>query len=518
MNLDFRRLIPNRAGLVSISAAVVVAGAFFTIRSQPQTIEVVELKKQDVDSTLLLTGRIEPLRDVSVSSTSSPSVIESLFVDLGIRVKKGDTLALLDSSEILGQIAEAEAGLAQAEAQLSQTKVSLESSRSVKNLRSAELELSLELKAAEDQAKDSIASAKARVDKSSARLARLQKGGRAEDVAKASANLKAAEANEVQKAQELSRQQRLYESGAVPRKDMDSAKLLHAEARARLESARQDLESLSSARPEDIEEAEADLAEAKAALAAGTGMLKRAEKALKERIGLRIQAQSSSNEVLANQESVRVAAVNVRTRKALLAQMKARLAKTIIKSPIDGIVTRINSYEGDVAATGGEILRITSEREFRAVADVDERLVGSLSVGQSALLRIDADPDKAISGTISAIGEEGSQAKGTVSVRFKINDKDVRLKPDLTVNISVLTKKYRSSILVPNSAVMREEGSIKAVVFQDGKGKVVELTVEATDEKGIVVSNLSQGTLVAMDPRSVQLDKKLKVKGGQKAQ
>lgn len=513
MNLDFRRLIPNRAGLVSISAAVVVAGAFFTIRSQPQTIEVVELKRQDVDSTLLLTGRIEPLKDVSVSSTSSPSVIESLFADLGIRVKKGDTIAILDSSEILGQIAEAEAGLAQAEAQLAQTKVSLDSSRSVKDLRAAELELSLDLKAAEDQARDTIASARARVDKSTARLARLQKGGRAEDVAKATANLTASEANEVQKAQELSRQQRLYDSGAVPRKDLDSAKLLYAEAKARLESARQDLESLSSARPEDIKEAEADLAEAKASLTAGTGMLKRAEKALKERIGLRIQAQSSSNEVLANQEAVRVAAVNVRTRKALLAQMKARLAKTIIKSPIDGIVTRINSYEGDVASTGNEILRITSEREFRAVADVDERLVGNFSVGQSALLRIDSDPNKAISGTISAIGEEASQAKGTVSVRFKINDNDARLKPDLTVNISVLTKKFRSAILVPNSAVMREEEGIKAVVIRAEKGEIIELAVEATDEKGILVSNLSEGTILAVDPRTVQLDKKLRIKG-----
>ncbi len=157
-------------------------------------------------------GTIEAI-EVNVSSKTSGQV-EKLFVDEGARVKIGDTLAVIDSSSLAIQLAQAQAGVDLAEAQLQL----------------------------------------------------LVKGARIEDIRQSEEALKQAQANLKSAQQDRDRFRDLFAKQSATTKQHQDAEARYTVARAQYEAAQQALEKWKKyARPEDIKSARARLDQADAA-------------------------------------------------------------------------------------------------------------------------------------------------------------------------------------------------------------------------------------------------------------
>lgn len=101
------------AALVVVGALVFVAAVHGGAKIDPSRLAKVE--KGDLAKAVVATGKIEPIVKVEVKSKAS-GIVQSLLVDYGDNVKKGQILAELDKQQILAQVNQTKASLEAAEA------------------------------------------------------------------------------------------------------------------------------------------------------------------------------------------------------------------------------------------------------------------------------------------------------------------------------------------------------------------------------------------------------------------
>lgn len=115
----------NKKIYIGIAAAVVIGLAVYFITDDKKTAEVtyttVEVKKQDITTSVTATGTIEPVTSVTVGTQVS-GIVSHLYVDYNSTVKKGQVIAELDKTNLMSELASAKANLASAQSDLAYQK------------------------------------------------------------------------------------------------------------------------------------------------------------------------------------------------------------------------------------------------------------------------------------------------------------------------------------------------------------------------------------------------------------
>jgi HlyD family secretion protein len=142
------------------------------------------------------------------------------------------------------------------------------------------------------------------------------------------------------------------------------------------------------------------------------------------------------------------------------------LSKTTIKSPITGLITRLNVEEGEVAIIGtmnnaGTVLMTISDLSvIEAVQDVDETDIPQVQVGQKATLLIDAYPGRTFDGIVTEVGSSPINATTTSTsgidfeVKIRIENPPPGLKPGLSVTADIATGHRDGVLSVPLQALV----------------------------------------------------------------
>lgn len=118
----------------------------------------------------------------------------------------------------------------------------------------------------------------------------------------------------------------------------------------------------------------------------------------------------------------------------------------IIRAPFAGVVTVKNAQTGEIvapAAAGGGFTRtgictIVDMDSLEIEVDVNEAFIGRVFENQRVVANLDAYPDWDIRASVIAIIPTADRAKATVQVRIRIDDKDVRILPDMGVKVAFL--------------------------------------------------------------------------------
>jgi len=162
---------------------------------------------------------------------------------------------------------------------------------------------------------------------------------------------------------------------------------------------------------------------------------------------------------------------------ATVDEAEERLSKTIFRAPIAGKVTRLNIELGETVIVGtmnnpgSLVLTISELSRVEAVVQVDETDVPYISLGDDAILELDAFPGQRLEGTVTEIGnsaitppsQSGSQATAIdFEVVITMDDPPGGLRPDLSVTADIITARVVNAIAVPIIAL--------TVRVQDGSG------------------------------------------------
>jgi HlyD family secretion protein len=203
------------------------------------------------------------------------------------------------------------------------------------------------------------------------------------------------------------------------------------------------------------------------------------------------EVQRARTAVATAEAALRAVEQRVEEARAMLEGARDTLAKTTVRSPIDGVVTARRVEEGEVAVIGVQnspgtvLLTISDMSVVEPEMEVDETSIPNVAVGQEALLRIDAYPNRTFSGVVTEVG--GSPLLGTnpavEAVKFKVKirmaDPPPGIKPGLSVQADVLTGFRAQALTVP----------IQALVLREKERRPGQATKrgEPRDEEGVWV-------------------------------
>ena len=145
--------------------------------------------------------------------------------------------------------------------------------------------------------------------------------------------------------------------------------------------------------------------------------------------------------------------------KAQLEQAQVNLGHTIITAPIDGIVVSRSVDVGQTVAASmqaptlyviaGDLTRM------QVLASVDESDIGRVKPGQIVSFSVDAYPGDSFSGTVSQVRLQPTVEQNVVSYTTVIDvpNKDMKLKPGMTANVSIEIARADDVLRVPAAAL-----------------------------------------------------------------
>src|SRR5213595_1322206 len=151
-------------------------------------------------------------------------------------------------------------------------------------------------------------------------------------------------------------------------------------------------------------------------------------------------------------------------------QARDQLEKTTIYSPMDGIVTVLNSKLGErLVATnqfaGTEVMRVADLTQMQAVVDVNENDVVNVKLGDKANIKIDAYGDRKFKGVVQQIANTGkTTGTGTqeevtnFEVKIRVDDHDVALRPGLSCTADIQTSIVKDAVAAPMQSVTIRTG------------------------------------------------------------
>ena len=136
---------------------------------------------------------------------------------------------------------------------------------------------------------------------------------------------------------------------------------------------------------------------------------------------------------------------------------KTLIATLPVRAPIDGVVTEFDKVLGHVIRADEPVFEIHDLSQVWVQALISERDLPRISLGQTARVRLVADPTEAISGTVVRSGRSVGADDRTLAVWIELTDMPrISVQHNMLARVTVETGTASSLLAVPREAVVRE--------------------------------------------------------------
>jgi len=226
------------------------------------------------------------------------------------------------------------------------------------------------------------------------------------------------------------------------------------------------------------------------------------EQAKQNLILTKAQAQSQVEAAQKQLESAEANLVSVEKRAELqiaaaqgqLDSIQAQLDNTTITAPISGIVSRKYIEVGEMAMAGSPVAEIVNTRGIEIELSLTEFDIGKVFIGQEVEIRLTAYPDEKFIGKVYYVSSVADPVSKKFPVKIQLENTDERIKAGMVADVKIITDKQKDILVIPKSAVFKEEGVEKIYVVENSKVKIKTVKTEVIDENRLkVVEGLSAG-------------------------
>lgn len=372
--------------LVVLAVILLGVGMWFLLKpkeTEDLNVTTAEVTQGPIEKTVAATGKVVPNFEVEIKGKASGKIIH-LPYDVSDMVPQGALLVELDPIDENRQVSQAAASLAGLESRTAQSQV---------NLRVARQTL-------------------------------------ATDIARAKADLNAAEAKFKDAQTKAQRLATLVQSRYISQEEAETGTTTAAQAKTDLENARVRLRELQT-----------------------------------QQLSLTAQA-----------EDVEYAAAQAQAQRVALASSQQRLEETKIYAPISGVVTSRAGQIGQIVASGinnvsggTAIMTLADLSHIYALASVDESDIGQVREGQIVNITADAFPGQKFQGRVVRISPKGIAESNVVTFEVKIEVISANrqlLKPEMTTNVEIVLEAKNKVLKVPAEAVVSGRNGRSFVLVQ----------------------------------------------------
>jgi len=217
--------------------------------------------------------------------------------------------------------------------------------------------------------------------------------------------------------------------------------------------------------------------------------------------------QAKKNYVTKTQQSIaktQASEVDLMKEKQRLELYVKTVTEFTIKAPADGMVIYSREWNGKKKVVGSTInswdptvATLPDLREMESITYVNEIDIQKIAVGQKVKLKLDADPNKPLTGSVTTVANIGEQRPNSDSkvfeVRVKVLESDTTLRPAMTTANEILVAKLEDALSIPLECV-HTEGTTTFVFKKDG-GNVVKQEVklgQMNESATVVLAGITQ--------------------------
>lgn len=357
------------------------------------TVQTATARKTSIEQVITTEAVLYPKNQAAITPKILAPV-HKFFVNRGSHVQKGQLLATLENRDIAAAVTENKGALEQAQASYETT----------------------------------------------------TKASLPEDLIKAEGDAKAAQEN-------LDAQQKLYDSrkslfdqGALPRKDLDSAAVALVQAREQAAVAKQHLASL-------------------------------------QAVGKQATAKSAAGQLSSAEGKYQGS--------------MAQLSYTEIRSPIDGVVTDRPLYAGETPQAGAPLITVMDTSSVIARAHIPQDQAALLKLGDPATISAPEIGD--VTAKVTIISPALDPGSTTVEVWVEAPNKSGKLRPGSSVQVRMVARKINDAIVIPSSALLKtpEGGTTVMVVGSDNRAHQTAVETGVTQDNEVqITKGLTAGQTV----------------------
>ena len=406
--LNIKDLLSKKNLIIVLALVIIIVGVASVFNKDKKVegskdIKNVKIEKVAVSSIsteVEYASKLSPVQEVTVFPKVGGKVA-SLNVDIGDKVTTGQTLFTLETAELQAQLQAQQANLAAANANLAKT--------------------------GDSGIQQQITALQQSVDK---------------------LNLSYNDAKD-----NYDKMQKLYNTAAISKQELDNAKLKYDNASVDLKAAQDNLNLLL------------------------------------EKIGPQTTA------AVAAQVDQAQAGVN---------SAQISLNNATIAAPISGVVSAKDVKIGQLANSQSGSVTIIDSSSFMAEVNVPDEIIGKIQVGQTVKVGINALDNKKVTGVIDKISPNSSSKNNAYLVKVKIENSKGELTAGMFAKISLPAEKKDNILTVPNEAVKMENNVNYLYTVEGGKVKKVSVNVGISNDKVTEISgNIKEGIEVIIEGQNL---------------
>ena len=343
---------------------------------------------------------------------------------------------------------------------------------------------------------------------------------------------------------------KVKEGQVVVRLEDQEFRALYEQSRGAYESAKARLSEMEhGSRPEEIQQAEHNLSEARATAANDKINLDRMRELSSQGVVSRqalddatARNDSSQQRVHSLEQMFQMSKIGPRSEQIArsrgdLAQAqgqmdyaKAQLDATIIRAPVTGTILERTAEKGELVtaqfASGaeggprGSVVALADLNDIQVELDIAQDDFAKLGSKQEATVTLDAFKDRSYKGVIAEISPEANRQKATVQVKVQIMNPDAYLRPEMNATVQFLasdnkvTTHKQVGAFIPTQALRDKDGAKSVFIVLNGRVLRREVRVLGPRSGGYLVDSLVGGeSVVTGAPADLKDGQKIRIKG-----
>jgi HlyD family secretion protein len=343
---------------------------------------------------------------------------------------------------------------------------------------------------------------------------------------------------------------KVKEGQILVRLEDEEFRAMYEQARGGWESAKARLaQAQHGSRPEEIQQADHNLAEARATAANDKVTLDRAHDLFAQGVVSKqnlddAQAKYDADQQRANSleqsfslsklgpriEEIDRARADVDTAKGQMDYAKAQLDATLIRAPVSGTILERTAEKGELVtsqfASGAEggprgaVVDLADLNDIQVELDIAQDDFAKLSPHQEGIVTLDAFKDRSYKGEIAEMSPEANRQKATVQVKVQILQPDSYLRPEMNATVQFKapaskddqTAKKQSFVFVPTAALRDKDGTKYVLIAFNGKALRRNVHVKGERSGGYLVDSLVGGeNVITTAPANLEDGQKIHI-------
>ncbi len=204
----------------------------------------------------------------------------------------------------------------------------------------------------------------------------------------------------------------------------------------------------------------------------------------------------------ARNQDVTLYEAQVRQAEASLESIRNQIENSIIRAPIDGIITQIEYKRGELTSISKPAIKMLSENKLEISVDISESDITKVKLDDPAEITLGAlSSEQKIYGKVYDINPAETIIQDVIYYKIKISfdipkELESEIKPGMTADVIITTKNKADTLVIPSRSITEKNGDGKFVkILEDKNVKEISIKTGIYGDDGMVevLSGLQEG-------------------------